>query len=236
MLRHDVLAWAEGEQNKSYGGIPNVCLCIPHTGYASLEWVESTYGPLRFIPQPDFVKTHRIAKGYPVDVERNFLVKAALEDKTVSHILFLDTDCISEGDPNQYLRSLLSINVPIVSGLYRAKKSRGEYPYCMMMKNPQTKTGKWDWIDGFVPIVEWTGNFICADVIGLGFSLIKREVFEKVPYPWFIWDVDFGSEDFRFCIKAKECGFEVKVFTECRFSHCGGMKVKFDGNVHLLDV
>jgi len=183
------LAWAEEQQTKSFVGIPNVCLCIPHFGSVSLEWVETTYSPLRFIPQPDFVKTNRLSRGIlNLDTERNFLVKSALDDKTVTHILFLDTDCIAEGDPNQYLRNLLSINIPIVSGLYRAKKSKGEYPYCMFMKNPQTKTGRWEWTDGFAPILKWTGNFIEADVVGLGFTLVKREVFEKVPYPWFIWD------------------------------------------------
>ena len=229
------MAWNETNET-SYKPINNVCVCVPHFGAVQLEWVESTYGPLRFIPQPDFVKTNRLSRGIQnLDTERNFLVRAALDDKTVSHILFLDTDCIAEGDPNQYLRNLLSINIPIISGLYRARKSKGDYPYCMFMKNPQTKTGKWEWSDGFVAIQSWTGNFIEADVVGFGFILLKREVFEKIPYPWFVWDSE-PSEDFRFLIKASEFGFKTKVFTECKLSHIGTLKVRSDSAIHALDV
>lgn len=216
--------------------VPHVCCLIPHWGEVTLEWVNSTYGPLVFIPQADFAKTYRVARGIMnLDSHRNILVKSALEDKTVTHIFFLDTDIIAESppDPNQALRQLLSLNVPIVSGLYRAKKAKGSYPYAMWGGPVKDASGT----EGYVDIPQWSGNWIPVGAVGFGCILIKREVFEKVPYPWFEWhEPPQPSEDFFFCDKARKAGFEIKVFTDCKFSHGLVGKVKIDGQVHVLDV
>lgn len=212
-------------------GIPHICLLVPHWGSVSLEWVESTYGPLRFVPVREFVKSNKLARGIlNIDTERNMLVKHALEDPTVTHMFFLDTDCIfqSPKDPNQAVRMLLNCNTDIVSGLYRAKKAKGDYPWAMWMRNPQG--------EGYVAINEWTGNFITVNVIGFGAVLIKREVFEKVPYPWFEWKEKAPSEDFFACEKFRKYGYEVKVFTSVTLAHAGTMKVLPDGKITVLDV
>lgn len=233
------MAWLEGGtpviapvQPTIPKGIPHICLCIPHFGAVSFEWVESTYGPLRFIPCVDFAKSNKLARGIlNLDTERNMVAKMALEDKSVTHLLWLDTDCICESptDPNQAVRMLLQCNTPVVSGLYRSKKLKGDYPYAMWMKNP---AGEY----GYVGIQSWTGNFVKVDTIGFGFVLIKREVFEKIPYPWFVWDKQAPSEDFDFCEKMVKYGYDIRVFTEVKLSHAGMMKVKIDGSVHVLDV
>ena len=226
------LAWTQESQTQLPTGMNHVCMCFPHWGTVSLEWVETTYGPLRFIPQADFAKSHRLSRGIlNLDVERNLLVTAALEDKTVTHIFFMDTDILAENpkDPNQSLRHLLSANAPIISSLYRAKKSKGDYPYAMWMKNPQG--------EGYLAIDKWTGNFIPVSVVGFGAILIKREVFEKVPRPWFEWKEQGQSEDFFACEKFAKYGYETRVLTDVRFSHVATTKVICsDGSVHLLDV
>jgi len=66
---------------------------------------------------------------------------------------------------------------------------------------------------------------------GLGCTLVKREVFEKLPYPWFRTDQTFrlndhqwtdapakyGGHDIYFTMKAREAGFEIKqVEGECK--------------------
>jgi GT2 family glycosyltransferase len=159
------------------------------------------------------------------------LAKMALDDPKTTHILWLDTDSICEepSDPNEALRRLLWCNVPVVSGLYRAKKKGGVYPYAMWLKS---KTQ-----EGYEAITGWTGNWLKVDAIGLGFCLMRREVFEKVPPPWFVWKSSDGpSEDFAFCEKLIENGYEIKVFTDVKLSHAGMMKVKTDGSVSTLDV
>ena len=198
-----------------------------------MEFVNSTYAPLCFMGNTQFAKSNRVARGIMnLDTERNELVKDSLDDKSITHLLWLDSDCIMEDpkDPNEALRRLLSCNVPIVSGLYRAKKAKGSYPYAMWAKNP---AGTY----GYVDIPTWTGNYITVDAIGMGFCLCKREVFEKVPPPWFVWDKPTPSEDFAWCEKVRGAGYEIKVYTDVKLSHEGTMKVLCkDGAVHMLDV
>ena len=228
----DITAGVAQSQPSLPAGMPHVCLLVPHFGKVSMEWVESTYGPLRFVGNGSFAKSNRIARGLlNLDTERNELVKAALADKTVTHLLWLDSDCIIEKprSPDEAIATLLSLNVPIVSALYRAKKAKGEYPYAMWAKAPVG--------EGYVNIPTWSGNWLSVDAIGMGFCLCKREVFEKVSYPWFVWDKPTPSEDFVWCEKVRKAGYEIKVFTEVQFSHEGTMKVLCkDGAVHVLDV
>jgi GT2 family glycosyltransferase len=61
---------------------------------------------------------------------------------------------------------------------------------------------------------------------GMGFMLVRKEVFESLEYPWFrplekrIGDmVDFTMEDVAFCLKAKEKGFGIFVDTGVRVGH-----------------
>lgn len=214
-------------------GMPVVCVLIPHFGKVSMEWAQSTYGPLMHTGRQDFAKTSRVARGIlNLDTLRNDLARMALEDKQVTHLLWLDSDCIIEEpkDVNDAIAKLLACNAPVVSGLYRAKKAKGLYPYAMWAKHPAADYG-------YIDIPKWTGNFISVDAIGFGFCLVKREVFEKIPPPWFQWDKPQPSEDFAFCKKIREAGYEIKVYTDVKLSHEGMMKVLCnDGAVHMLDV
>jgi len=222
------LAWSlDGSKND---GKPNVCLLVPHYGFVSLEWVDSTYAPFRWTSNPMFNKSLKMARGIQnLDTERNVLVQYALEEKDVTHMLFLDTDCIMEKptDINQAIAMLLQCKVPIVSGLYRAKKKE-DFPYAMWITNPAGP--------GYLPVESYTGNWLNVDVIGFGFVLLERQVFEKVPQPWFTWGEPQPSEDFAFCEKAKKHGFDIRVYTDVKLSHSGTLKVLSDGKVVSLSV
>lgn len=207
---------------------PRVAICTPHTGSTSLEWSDRVYAPLKFVPSPYFEKRVFGCRGVPWDVARNMLVKEALKDPLVTHLMWIDTDIVFEQppDPNEAIHRLIQCNEPIVSGIYRARQKSG-FNYAMCFKHPQ----------GFVPIKEWTGNWLKVDVVGFGCVLVRREVFERIPYPWFLWIDEHPSEDFNFCLKAAEHGYKVMVYTDVRCSHIsGGLKVKSDGSVVTLDV
>lgn len=212
------------EQNK-----PVVMICIPHHGSVSMEWTDRMYTALKTF-QPDMIKDYRLMKGIlNLDTERNLLVKEALKNELMTHILWVDTDMIPEEplDPNQALRMLLACDAPIASGLYRVKQKTG-FNWAM-----------WNKVEGgSAPIGKWTegSNWIQADHIGMGFCLIKREVFETVPYPWFRWWHEFPSEDFSFCDKVAEYGYEIRVMTDVRLSHIGQLKVLSSGTVTTLDI
>jgi len=55
--------------------------------------------------------------------------------------------------------------------------------------------------------------------VGMASTLIKREVFEKTPKPWFFPEPNLG-EDLAFCIRAKEQGFKIYCDTNLICGHC----------------
>jgi len=208
---------------------PRVAILVPHTGEISLEWADRVYGPLKYKPSPDFDKLIFPVRGVPWDVARNMLVKEALKDPKVTHLMWWDSDLVPETplDPNDVILQLMRCDAPIASGVYRARQRQG-FNYAMWLKRPE----------GFVAIDKWSGNWIKVSVIGMGYCLCKREVFERVPEPWFWWGPgESPSEDFNFCLKVTEYGYNVMVHTEIKASHISGMlKIKSDGSVVTLDV
>lgn len=217
-------------QTQALGTRPHVKICLPHYGNISMEFARCMLEPLDMIPQPDFDKQVLIARGIlNLDTLRNDLVQMALKDPRTTHVLFADSDIVPEQprDPNEAIRMLLQCNNSVASGLYRAKQ-KGGFNYAMWMRNPAGGIG-------YIPIAQWTGNWIRADVIGFGFVLLQKECFERVQYPWFEWGEPSPSEDFVYSEKLNKVGIEVRVLTNCRLSHIGTLKVHTDGKVTVLD-
>jgi hypothetical protein len=182
------------------------------------------YVPLK-LADPEVDKVFRLVRGTPLPVARTLLVREALK-ANCDFVFFVDSDVITEDDPNVALRMLLSCDAPIASGLYKAKKREG-FTWAMWLKVE----------GGYVPVQEWSGNWISVDAIPLGLALIKTEVFKRLPEPWFYWeDPDEQSEDFFFSEQARKHGFELRVFTDVRASHILYGKIKPDGTVSTLEV
>ncbi|TSA57010.1 hypothetical protein D4R42_02525 [bacterium] len=223
------MAWEHGLEVK---GKPKIAVCICHTGEATMEWSHRTYGPLIFNHVPWCEKVPLLCRGVPIAVSRNKLVEDALK-AGCSHVFFIDADHVPEtpADINEALRQLLLCDADMVTALYRAKKQEG-FPYNIWKKVEGS--------EGYVAVPDggWTEgtNFFTVDVAGIGNCLIKREVFEKIPKPWFIWDKPSPSEDFAFFEKAAKHGFKLWVFSAVRFSHIGKLAVQTDGKVRTLRV
>ncbi len=228
-------AW-KSEINNISGNIPNIAICIPYNGPWKPEWVEKTYGPLRWKPTNWCNKVVFYCNAPSLPVARQILTNQTLQ-ANCNFLLFLDNDHIFETptDPNDALNILYqcinkdinSKDGKIVSGLYRAKQKQG-FNYAMWMKVREK---------GFIPINQWTGNWIEIDVTGLGCCLIDTIVFKNIPKPWFYWeDEDDVSEDFYFYQHAKEYGYSTHIFTDVRLSHLGNLKVKSDGTISTTDL
>lgn len=208
-------------------GKPLIALLLPHTGLLNTEFVESIWSRLRSEPVEWCDKIPIMCKVPSLPVARNTLAAEALKTKA-THFLWVDDDQVLEqpANPNEALRLLYSCNAPIAAGLYRAKQKVGFY-YAAWTKVK----------NGYTPIGGWTGNWFKVDATGLGFCLIKREVFEKVAEPWFHWEEkDAPSEDFYFFNKAAQAGYEVRIFADVKLSHIGLLKVKTDGSISTLGV
>jgi hypothetical protein len=214
---------------------PRIAIAVPYTGSFHTEWVESTYGPLRYQAVDWCDKIPILSKAPSLPVARDMLIKQSLELRA-DYTFFLDSDLIFESpkDPNLALRTLYQVmsdnsDSKIVSGLYRARKKDG-FTYAMWAQAPEG-------VKGYVPISEWTGNWIEVQVTGLGCCLIDNTVFKTVPGPWFSWEQKEDiSEDFFFMEKARKHGFVTRVFTDIKMSHIGTMKLMSDGSIVMSEM
>lgn len=225
------MAWNRQSSNVPAIKVPRITIGIPYEMKVTMLWAMRMFAPLLYVPTNWCEKVPQMARGVPQSVARDQIVELSLADPNVTHILWVDTDsvCESPTDPNVALNQLYQCNVPIVSGLYRAKQKQGfNYAAWVDAKLPNQL--------GFTPIQSYTGNFFQVDTIGMGFCLVKREVYEKLPKPWYPWPTPSPSEDFNFCIAAKKQGYSINIFANVKISHVGDLLVKTDGSVSVLDI
>jgi len=128
-------------------------------------------------------------------------------DRRFSHFLCLDSDIVFE--PEQ-LRMLLDADKDIISGVY--KKDKG-----IVAGNVGDRALTWLQTSKGIKEVGW---------VGAGFLLIKRDVFETIPAPWFTHYtkymddcyVQYG-EDVSFCITARAYGYKIYLHGGCEVEH-----------------
>ena len=208
-----------------------LAIMVPHTGEVSSEWCLM----FKEFPLPPGSQIF-MSRGMLIDVTRESMVKTAL-DAGFEWLFFLDSDVIL---PKDALQKLMSHNLPLVCGLYKAKKPNGFF-WAAWMKG-KAPDGK----DAFVPIATWNGRLFEVDVIGTGCMLIHRSVFEgiraKTDLPFFMWSKERNpalldkmnlpdpmmreiSEDFWFCLLAKHNGFKVVVDGDVKCGHISTVKI-----------
>jgi len=141
---------------------------------------------------------------------RNIMIRIALENDA-SHILFIDDDM---SFPISGLKTLLAHDKDIVSGLYLLRN----YPHFPVM------------FDEWYPDGRCKYSFLSKDKkglqkvvnIGLGFCLIKTDVFRKLEDPWITlgaYEKDNWCDDIHFFNKAREAGFELYTDLDVRCGH-----------------
>ena len=167
-----------------------------------------------------------VPSGPKIDKGRNMVVDQFLStDK--EWLLFVDTDMTFSPSMIGRLYEKRSENV-ILSGFCR-----------MADNNPVPKLRKQ--VDGeerWFVIGDPGEEVVAVDITGAAFLLAHRSVYEKVaannpgPRPYFAFTERFGtadmSEDGEFCVRAKECGFEIHVDGSVRPGHRKVMTVGGD--------
>lgn len=180
-----------------------VFMAMPSRGYIPVDLLVSYMSLLK--PKHYFLTSNEI----PLDAARNSLVANFLVKRPdATHLLFWDDDIIPQTDA---LLKLWSHNEAIVSGLYFRKGPPHEPLMSVKVRSPSGQ-------EGFSPFLLWEeGKSYYVDGVGMGFCLIRRDVFQNVEYPWF----EFGkySEDYIFCAKAQEVGYKVKIDTTVKLAH-----------------
>jgi len=166
----------------------------------------------------------RESRGACLVTTRNALTKDALASNC-EYFFWLDDDNIG---PDDGLMTLLSLNLPIACGLYWAKKAKKERCLAAWMKSPNGK--------GYIPVSgEQKSRHIQVDVTGLGFALFHRSVFERLSYPYFVWDIESVSEDFFLFNKIwDELKIKPVIDREVKCSHLGSFSLEPDGSFDIL--
>jgi len=150
-----------------------------------------------------------------VDWARNDLARTALEgnsyftDQPFTHFLWLDSD--HTFNPDLACR-LASHNVDMASALYFGRTNYLPVVYVKDQNDPDEYK--------HFPLIEYPAMLFEADAVGFGACLTRREVFERVPEPWFTLDWRAG-EDIAFCTKARQHGVKIHVDGQYKLGHIG---------------
>ena len=152
-----------------------------------------------------------IGIGRPVDYVRNCLIRK-FRAADFTHLFFLDSDT---EPPLDCIERLLSLNVPLATGCYPvimqqglrwALSNRAAAPPGLLSQESRGGYRLLEWLPFFDKPFE-------VDAGGAGCLLIRRDVFDKVHWPWFKWvefeDGSQESEDIFFFRKCNDAGLRL---------------------------
>ena len=150
-------------------------------------------------------------EGCYIHWNREHIARQAVENKDITHLLFIDSDMWFEHDAAERL-------------LKRDKDIIG-VPY-NLRKDPPTSTMKMHDENGNVLWQEYPDGLIKAAAVATGFMLIKTNVFEKIQKPWFFFEANedgdlVTGEDMWFCFAARKAGFDIWADSTISVKHIG---------------
>lgn len=203
-----------------------ILIGLPTGGSLSWEFFKSFMQCVNLLPEEgqctiEFTRWQNIVKA------RNNIVKKVLsEDYT--HLFFMDSDM---SFPDNTLSRLLDHNLDIVGGLYCLKMPpynttifKGNDVPMSEEKASWAENGNGHW--GTVNPKAGAG-ILEVSAIGTGCLLIRRNVLEKMEWPYFWYEESpdekegMMTEDVVFCIKAKKAGFRIHCDTSILCGHVG---------------
>lgn len=197
----------------------SICILTP-ISIPEPKWIQSTinmvaYSWMQGLRIYQMGMTERMV----VDWARNFLAKQAIEHvneytgKKFTHLLWLDADHVFNPDLACILaRHFLDPNIDAISALYYSR-SGATLPVVYVKDKSEDEYKHY-------PLIEVPPTLCEVDAYGFGACMMKREVFEKVPEPWFTIDYRAG-EDIAFCVKAKKYGIRFFLDGQYKLGHIG---------------
>ena len=150
----------------------------------------------------------------PTTGARSDAVRIA-KDVGAESLLFIDSDM--EFQPDLY-RRLLAVDADIVCALFWQRRVPS-FPTITVRGKAKDGT---DVLETILP----TGRVENVDACGMAATLIRKKVLDWCDYPAF-QHLGAMSEDFVFCLKARDAGFSIKCDTSLKVAHRGD--VAFNG-------
>lgn len=137
-----------------------------------------------------------------------------LEDAT--HLFWTESDMLL---PDETILRLLDVDQPIVSGVYFLRNGEGQP--CLYRKVVRMKSNPFPFSP--VSLFPQEEPFQLDGCPGMGCVLIKREVFEKLDFPWFDLKEGMYGQDIFFYTRVYDAGISVWVHPKVRcgqIDHC----------------
>ena len=141
----------------------SVLISIPSFGSLDTTFVANMH--MMHLPIHYSVVRH-YPRNMPIDKARTNAVEKALKDGC-EYVLFRDYDVLA---PPTAVNVLMARDVDVICAPYLSKQKP---PWPLIIKD---KAPTWAWKHGDV---------VKCDAIGMGCTLIKTELFERLPKPWF---------------------------------------------------
>jgi len=191
-----------------------ILICIPTLGKIDVKTAQFA-GILSKQPNIEYLPII----GLPVDEARNRAVNIFLQNEQFTHLFFLDDDVIP---PDDCIDKLLSLKAPITSGIYPLISPVGiQWSVGERGLDPQPNRGKY--VYKLVDRLKSHTEPFEADMAGTGCLLIRRDVFDKLEWPYFktlsFKDGSRMTEDTYFFERTFEAGIKLIIHPEIQCSH-----------------
>lgn len=181
--------------NENQQKFKNIIIAIPHTGTlptdVAMSLLNLKTGPYKIQFAP--------LKSSILFISREYLVQAALE-AGADYILFLDSDQIIPEDLIIKMGAWMDRGADILTTLIFRKDP--PYQPCVFASSVELENGQISLQYCDIANINLTQPFYVANC-GLGCAMIRKEVFQKIPQPWFL-PVPYTGEDIAFLHKATQ--------------------------------
>lgn len=181
---------------------PKVAICIPSGRTWEAEMAMSLVNVVR---STEVETSLQWMMGSQITFQRNELVRHSLK-WSATHLFWLDSDMVV---PPSVIGELLRHDKDVVGATYLRKVA----PYGLIGQIGQAE-----------------GRLKPATLMPGGCMLVRAEVYNKLPWPWYYEEQIEGvlqSEDFGFCKKATANGYEIwcDINLSQRVAHVGSQSV-----------
>jgi len=200
-------------KNEKQQELKNIVIAIPHTGTlptdVAMSLLHMQTGPYRIQFAP--------LKSSILFISREYLVQSALNAEA-DYILFLDSDQIIPEDLIIRMGAWMDRGADILTTLIFRKDP--PYQPCVFASSVELESGQISLQYCDIANQDLTKPFYVANC-GLGCAMIRKEVFQKMPQPWFL-PVPYTGEDIAFLHKAtQKYGFKIICDPTIEIGHIG---------------
>ena len=142
-------------------------------------------------------------------------------DDSFTHYLFIDADIVPTVEA---IQKLLDFDLDIVSAAYKSREQSYSFVGGIFKKDDNGN------FRDALKLKSDSKGLMEVDWVGGGCILIKKEVFENTPYPWFYYPVKEINingtihrkliyEDVGFCMNVKDAGYKIYIDCDIEVEH-----------------